>query len=71
MIKTYRQTAGRPSVGVECHFPECVERRNCRHVYVEEFLRADGSCPHYHPINKPWHNDMRLLHFPLLPPRHA
>ncbi|MEG3640958.1 hypothetical protein [Magnetococcus sp. PR-3] len=40
---------GRPTVGVECHFPDCAERHNCRHVYVEEFLHADGTCPYYRP----------------------
>lgn len=38
---------GRDRVGVDCGHGDCVNRERCKTVYNQDFLKQDGSCPHY------------------------
>lgn len=39
---------GRPQVGVNCRDGElCENLEQCRLIYTQDFLNADGSCPNF------------------------
>jgi hypothetical protein len=43
-----KKQTGRPQVGVVCRDGDrCKNLEQCRDVYTQDFLNADGSCPHF------------------------
>jgi hypothetical protein len=43
-----KKQVGRPQVGVACRDGErCANLEQCRSIYTQDFLNADGSCPHF------------------------
>ncbi|MBF0195182.1 MAG: hypothetical protein HQL71_11540 [Magnetococcales bacterium] len=39
---------GRPKVGVACRDGDkCENLTQCQSIYTQDFLHADGSCPHF------------------------
>lgn len=43
-----KKAQGRPYVGVWCEQRNhCINQKQCQESYNQDFMNADGSCPHF------------------------